>query len=816
MDMYMKWSESGQKALIIAQNEARLSGHAYIGSEHILLGIIKEENGLGAKILKSIGINYEKVKEKIDSIVSRGNSQSFDNLGYTPRTKRIIELAFEAAKQTKSKEVSTEHLLLGILREGQGIAILVLRSLGISSENLERSIFKAMAEKRNSGLEEDGEKGLSQWTINLNERAQKGKIDPVIGRNEEIERIIQVLLRRKKNNPVLIGEPGVGKTAIVEGLAQRIILGQVPEFIKSKKILTLDVSALIAGAKYRGDFEERLKSVIDQASADEDVILFIDEIHVLMGAGAAEGAMDASNILKPALTRGDLQIIGATTTSEYRKHIEKDTAFERRLMPINVSEPTIEESIKIIEGLKENYEKHHGLIILREAIEAAVKLSQRYLNDRFLPDKAIDLIDEAASKLRIGSFKVPDFQVEYEKKLRDVEEEKEKAISNQDFELAASLRDKQRKLQDDLRIKKEEFEESNEKPLVGFEDIAKIVSDWSGVPITKLNSEEQTKLKNLNEELKEKVKGQGQAVDSLSKAVKRARIGLKDPNRPIGSFIFVGPTGVGKTYLAKTLAESLFGKAENMIRIDMSEYMEKHTVSKLIGSPPGYVGYDEGGQLTETVRTKPYSVILFDEIEKAHPDVFNILLQILDEGRLTDSQGRTVNFKDTVIVMTSNAGANLLKKKSQMGFSIDLEDQKKTEYENMKEIIFTELKNNFRPEFLNRVDDIIVFKELGEKEVEQIVENMLKDLALRIREMDIDIKFSDDVVKYISKKGFDKEYGARPLARAIRTNIEDALADKILSGEVQKGSGITAYIQNEKLVLRKISTKNKEKENVQV
>ncbi|WP_308533935.1 ATP-dependent Clp protease ATP-binding subunit [uncultured Peptoniphilus sp.] len=789
MSMFGRFSEKAQRAILFAQSEAREQRHSYIGSEHILLGIIKEGTDFGAQILSKLGIDYDKAKRATLDIVSQGEGPLVSSLAYTPRTKRIFDLSFEVARELGNRYVGTEHLLLGLLREGQGVAILVLKRLGIDILNLENDIINSIDEYEEDEDEEaPSTESLDKFTIDLNKKAEEGKIDPIIGRDKEIKRVIQVLSRRTKNNPVLIGEPGVGKTAIAEGLALKIYEGEVPEIMLNKRIVTLDVSSLIAGSKYRGDFEERLKNVIKEVQKNKSIIIFIDEMHVIIGAGAAEGAMDASNILKPMLSRGSLQIIGATTINEYRKHIEKDPAFERRLMPIMVDEPSVDDSIKILMGIKDKYESHHNVIINRDSVEAAVKLSDRYLNDRFLPDKAIDLIDEAASKLKIENYKAPQFEKDYKKKLKDVEDEKNEAIKNQDFELAASLRDKEKSLEKELKEKSEDYKKNKSKKRVTPALIAKIVSEWSKVPVTDLTVKETEKLKSLEGNLKAKVKGQDEAIVAISKAVKRARIGLKNPNKPIGSFIFVGPTGVGKTYLAKSLAEELFQSPDNMIRIDMSEYMEKHTVSRLVGSPPGYVGYDEGGQLTEAVRTKPYSVILFDEIEKAHPDVFNILLQILDEGRLTDAQGRTVNFKDTVIIMTSNIGASRLVKNNTLGFAMNKEEEKKNEYDKMKDIIWQELKNTFRPEFLNRIDEVIVFKELGKEEIKKIVRLQLKNFNERLKEMGISALFTDDLIDYLVTKGYDKNYGARPLERIIRNLLEDEIADKFLEEKIKKGN----------------------------
>lgn len=819
MSMFGRFSEKAQKAILFAQAEARDERHSYIGSEHILLGIIKEGTDTGAQILDKLGIDYQKAKKATLDIVATGQGPTVASVSYTPRTKRIFELSFDVAKELGNRYVGTEHLLLGILREGQGVAILVLKRLGIDIINLENDILNNLDEYEEENEENPSQESLNKFTIDLSKKAQEGKIDPIIGREKEIKRVIQVLSRRTKNNPVLIGEPGVGKTAIAEGLALKIFKGDVPQIMADKKIMTLDVSALIAGSKYRGDFEERLKNVVKEAENNKNIILFIDEMHVIIGAGAAEGAMDASNILKPMLTRGVIQIIGATTISEYRKHIEKDPAFERRLMPITVEEPNVEDSIKILMGIKDKYEAHHNVTIGEDAVSAAVKLSDRYLNDRFLPDKAIDLIDEAASKLKIESYKTPDFEKKYKEELKKVEDDKNMAVRNQDFELAASLRDKEKVIEREYKKALEDFKKEESKKRVEVDLIASIVSEWSKVPVTNLTEKETERLKTLDEDLKKKVKGQDQAIDVLARAVKRARIGLKTPNKPIGSFIFVGPTGVGKTFLTKTLAEELFGSPENMIRIDMSEYMEKYTVSRLVGSPPGYVGYDEGGQLTEAVRTKPYSVILFDEIEKAHPDVFNILLQILDEGRLTDAQGRTVNFKDTVIVMTSNVGANSLVKNNTLGFSLNKEEEKKNEYQKMKDIISRELKNTFRPEFLNRIDETVVFKELSKKEIKNIVGLQLEDLNLRLETMGIKATFTDKLINHIVEKGYDKKYGARPLQRTIRNLLEDEIADRYLDGKIKEGSLINIDFKN-KLIIENVEEledlkkdKKDEKEN---
>ena len=818
MSMFGKFSEKSQKAILFAQQEAREQRHSYIGSEHILLGIIREGTDSGAHILSRLGIDYKKAKEATLDIVSSGQGPLVSSIAYTPRTKRIFELAFEVSREMGEVAVSTEHLLLGILREGQGVAILVLKRLGIDIMSLENDILNNMEDYEDYDDEdrEISSEALEKYTTNLNKKAEEGKIDPVIGREKEIKRVIQVLSRRTKNNPVLIGEPGVGKTAIAEGLAAEIVAGNVPEIMKDKVILTLYISQLIAGSKYRGDFEERLKNVTNEAAKNKNIILFIDEMHVIIGAGSAEGSLDASNILKPLLTKSILQVMGATTISEYRKKIEKDTAFERRLMPIMVEEPSVEDSIKILKGLKNIYEDHHNVTIPDETIEAAVKYSDRYLNDRFLPDKAIDLIDEASSKLKIESYKVPEFEEKYKKELEDIENKKSEAVKSQDYELAANLRDEQKQVEEKYKEEIEKFQKEEAKKEVTPELIAKIVSDWSKVPVTEMTAEETEKLRDLDEKLKEDVKGQDEAVKTLAKAIKRSRIGLKDPNKPIGSFIFVGPTGVGKTYLAKSLAKNLFGKEENMIRFDMSEYMEKFTVSRLVGSPPGYVGYEEGGELTEAVRTHPYSVILLDEIEKAHPDIFNILLQILDEGRVTDSKGRTVNFKDTVIIMTSNAGANLLVKNSVLGFSTSESSVQKSEYENMKKIINESLKEKFRPEFLNRVDDVVIFKTLEKTEIKEIVKNMLEKLSDRLSEMGIKANYSNKLINFLVEEGYDKVFGARPLQRTITKLIEDRIADEFLDGKIKEGDEINLDVKYKKIQIEKVKRTKKaknEKEN---
>ncbi|NLV89377.1 MAG: ATP-dependent Clp protease ATP-binding subunit [Tissierellia bacterium] len=809
MAMFGRFTEKAQRAILLSQEEAKNLKHNYVGTEHLLLGLIAEEEGVGAKALAKVGVTLDKARKEVISIVGEGNYGG-DILGFTPRTKRIFELSFVQARNLGHNYVGTEHLLLGVLSEGEGVAIVVLKRLGVDTKKLADSVLSMISDSSNKqGQNMEGQNidtpNLDKYSTDLNKMAESGEIDPVIGRTKEIERVIQVLSRRTKNNPVLIGEPGVGKTAIAEGLAQKIIEGQVPEIIKDKRIVSLDLPGMIAGAKYRGEFEERLKSVMRELKEAGDVILFIDELHTIVGAGAAEGAIDASNILKPVLARGELQVIGATTIDEYRKHIEKDSALERRFQPIMVEEPSVEDTVKILEGLRDRYEAHHRVKITDEALRAAAELSHRYITDRFLPDKAIDLIDEAASMIRVNSYVPPEELKDLEEQLEELSKEKEEAINTQNYEKAAKIRDKERQLKQELESNKAQWEHKKEVSnlIVGYDEIAKVVSDWSGVPVTKMTTEESQRLLDLEKILHEKVIGQHQAVEAVANAVRRSRVGLKDPKKPVGSFIFVGPTGVGKTHLAKALAEALFGDEDSMIRIDMSEYMEKHSVSRLVGSPPGYVGYDEGGQLTEAVRRKPYAVVLFDEIEKAHPDVFNVLLQILDDGRLTDSKGRTVDFKNTVIIMTSNVGATSIRKQNVLGFSPVQEDNR-AEYEKMKETITEELKRTFRPEFLNRLDEIIVFHNLEEVHIKEIVDIMIKDLEKRMQKMDINIKVTESTKEHISSIGFDPVYGARPLERTIRRMIEDQLAEEILRGNISKNDSIIIDYDkdNDKLIFK--------------
>jgi ATP-dependent Clp protease ATP-binding subunit ClpC len=808
MDINGRFTERAQKVLIIAQQEAAALGHNYVGTEHLLLGIVKEGKGIAAQVLRGMGVDSEKVIEKIEELTGRGDQSAAPQMIYlTPRTKRVLELSVLEARRMNHNYVGTEHLLLGLIREGEGVAAKVLRDLNVDLGKAREEIMKTLS----SGVPGQGEAAqngvqtptLDQYGRDLTQMVRDGKLDPVIGRTKEIERVIQILSRRTKNNPVLIGEPGVGKTAIAEGLAQKIVEGQVPEIIKGKRVVTLDLASMVAGAKYRGEFEERLKKVMSELTTAGNVILFIDEMHTIIGAGAAEGAIDASNILKPALARGEIQAIGATTLDEYRKHVEKDPALERRFQPIMVGEPTVDETIQILEGLRDKYESHHRVKITDEAIRAAAVLSDRYIADRFLPDKAIDLIDEAASKVRIKTITAPPELQELEEKIEDIKKEKEEAISHQEFEKAAALRDEERKLKQQLGEIKGNWEKDTRQATaeVDEENIAAIVSDWTGIPVTKLAEEETQRLARLEDVLHQRVIGQDEAVKAVAKAVRRARVGLKDPKRPIGSFIFLGPTGVGKTELSRALAEALFGDEDATIRIDMSEYMEKHSVSRLVGSPPGYVGYEEGGQLTEKVRRKPYSVILLDEIEKAHPDVFNILLQILEDGRLTDSKGRTVDFKNTVVIMTSNVGAHTIRKQKRLGFTDAGEDAKKDEYQKMKEGIMEELKRTFRPEFLNRVDETIVFHQLEEDHILRIVDLMLAELTKRVEDLQINLEVTGEAKQLIAKEGFDPMYGARPLRRAIQNMIEDRLSEEMLNGKVKEGDTVMVDAKDGKIVL---------------
>lgn len=805
MYQFKGFTEKANKALNLAIESAEEMRHNYVGTEHILYGLVKEGSGVAATALNECGVTEDALREKLESINGTMSLVELTPDDFTPRTKRVLRAAVIISSKTGYTYVGTEHLLLAILSESDSYAVAFLEELGVSVERLAQAVSKGMqggAEEGFGGFENESapngsQKGglaLDKFGRDLTQAAKNGEIDPVIGREKEIQRVIQILSRRTKNNPVLIGEPGVGKTAVAEGLALEIAKGNVPEILKDKRVVSLDLTGMVAGAKYRGDFEERIKAAIDEVKKSKNTILFIDELHTIVGAGAAEGSADAANILKPSLARGDFQVIGATTLNEYRKYIEKDAALERRFQPVKVGEPTPEQAVQILKGLRDSYEAHHKVKITDEAINAAVTLSSRYIADRYLPDKAIDLIDEGASKVRLASLTSPDNVKELEDEIADYEKEKASAINEQDFERAARLRDEQKELQtklDDAKKKWQEQQKGNSGEVTA-EDIAKIVSEWTGIPVVQLTKEESERLLNMENVLHERVIGQSEAVTAIAKAIRRGRVGLKDPKRPVGSFIFLGPTGVGKTELCKALAEAMFGDENAMLRLDMSEYMEKHTVSKLIGSPPGYVGFEEGGQLTEKVRRKPYSVVLFDEIEKAHPDVFNMLLQILEDGRLTDSQGRTVDFKNTIIIMTSNVGARLItEKQSSLGFNSENENAEESEKKDIKELVTGELRKVFRPEFLNRVDDIIVFNKLNKDEIKQIAVKMLKTLENRLDKMNIKISFTDNAISEIADKGFDENYGARPLRRAIQNEIEDPLSEQMLEGKVKDGAVVT-------------------------
>lgn len=805
MYQFKGFTEKANKALNLAIESAEEMRHNYVGTEHILYGLVKEGSGVAATALNECGVTEDALREKLESINGTMSLVELTPDDFTPRTKRVLRAAVIISSKTGYTYVGTEHLLLAILSESDSYAVAFLEELGVSVERLAQAVSKGMqggAEEGFGGFENEsapngsqkGGSALDKFGRDLTQAAKNGEIDPVIGREKEIQRVIQILSRRTKNNPVLIGEPGVGKTAVAEGLALEIAKGNVPEILKDKRVVSLDLTGMVAGAKYRGDFEERIKAAIDEVKKSKNTILFIDELHTIVGAGAAEGSADAANILKPSLARGDFQVIGATTLNEYRKYIEKDAALERRFQPVKVGEPTPEQAVQILKGLRDSYEAHHKVKITDEAINAAVTLSSRYIADRYLPDKAIDLIDEGASKVRLASLTSPDNVKELEDEIADYEKEKASAINEQDFERAARLRDEQKELQtklDDAKKKWQEQQKGNSGEVTA-EDIAKIVSEWTGIPVVQLTKEESERLLNMENVLHERVIGQSEAVTAIAKAIRRGRVGLKDPKRPVGSFIFLGPTGVGKTELCKALAEAMFGDENAMLRLDMSEYMEKHTVSKLIGSPPGYVGFEEGGQLTEKVRRKPYSVVLFDEIEKAHPDVFNMLLQILEDGRLTDSQGRTVDFKNTIIIMTSNVGARLItEKQSSLGFNSENENVEESEKKDIKELVTGELRKVFRPEFLNRVDDIIVFNKLNKDEIKQIAVKMLKTLENRLDKMNIKISFTDNAISEIANKGFDENYGARPLRRAIQNEIEDPLSEQMLEGKVKDGAVVT-------------------------
>ncbi len=815
--MFERFTEKAIKVIMLAQEEARRLGHNFVGTEQVLLGLISENTGVAAKTLKSMGVTLKDARAAVEEIIGRGAGFVAVEIPFTPRAKRVLELSWDEARQLGHNYIGTEHLLLGLIREGDGVAARVLENLGVDLNKVRTNVVKMLGEVKNGGTATAGSSSsssssaatpggktktpmLDEFGTDLTLAASEQRLDPVVGREKEIERVIQILARRTKNNPVLLGEPGVGKTAIAEGLAIRIVNSEVPDLLDGKKVIQLDMGLLVAGTKYRGEFEERLKKIMDEIRLAGNVILVIDEMHTLIGAGAAEGAIDAANILKPALSRGEIQVIGATTNDEYRKYVEKDPALERRFQPIAIEEPSVDDTIEIIKGLRHKYEEHHKLNISDEAIVAATELSYKYITDRFLPDKAIDIIDEACSKVRIQTSTLPPEGKELEKQLKEVIKNKEEAIRNQEFETASNLRDDEADLKEKIREVSQKWRDENEanKPTVTAEQVAEVVSTMTGIPTTKITEGESERLLKLEETLHNRVIGQDQAVVAISKAIRRARVGLKAPNRPIGSFIFAGPTGVGKTELAKALAEAVFGSEDNMIRVDMSEFMEKHSTAKLIGSPPGYVGYDDGGHLTETIRKKPYSVILFDEIEKAHPDVFNIMLQILDDGRLTDAKGRHVNFKNTIIIMTSNVGASMISTGSKLGFSVS-SDESKDKYEHLKETVTEEMKKSFKPEFLNRIDETIVFSHLSKPEIRQIVDLLFKDLFKRLEAQELKIEVSEEVKDYLAEDGYSEAYGARPLKRLIQKKVEDGLAEEILGGKFKAGKKILLTLEDKKI-----------------
>ena len=827
--MFERFTEKAIKVIMLAQEEARRLGHNFVGTEQILLGLIGEGTGVAAKVLKSMGVNLKDARIEVEKIIGRGSGFVAVEIPFTPRAKRVLELSLEEARQLGHNYIGTEHLLLGLIREGEGVAARVLENLGVDLAEVRTQVIRMLGETAEvtAGGGGGGAKGstktptLDEFGTNLTQMANESKLDPVVGRYNEIDRVIQILGRRTKNNPVLIGEPGVGKTAIAEGLAQRIQQGDIPDILEDKRVLTLDIGLLVAGTKYRGEFEERLKKIMEEIKSAGNVILVIDEVHTLIGAGAAEGAIDAANILKPALARGELQCIGATTLDEYRKHIERDAALERRFQPVNVGEPSIDDTIEILRGLRERYEQHHRLKITDEALVAAATLGDRYISDRFLPDKAIDLIDEAGSRVRLMNSKLPPEAKEVDKELRTVQKDKEDAVRDQDFAKAGELREKEVELREKIRALMQTSRSSAEEgssdesavstpavvdttPMVSEEDIAHIVASWTGVPVQKLTESESVKLLNMEETLHQRLIGQDEAVKAVSKAIRRARVGLKNPNRPIASFIFSGPTGVGKTELTKALATYFFGSEEAMIRLDMSEFMERHTVSKLIGSPPGYVGFNEGGQLTEAVRRRPYTVVLFDEIEKAHPDVFNLLLQLLEDGRLTDSKGRTVDFKNTLVIMTSNIGSKVIEKGGGgLGFEFSGESAEDSQYTRIRSLVNEELKQYFRPEFLNRLDEIIVFRQLNREEVKEIAEIMLKEVFGRMGEKGITLTVSDAFKERLVEEGYNPAYGARPLRRAVMRLLEDSLAEEVLTGRIKDGDHAEVDMdENKKVVVR--------------
>jgi len=815
--MFERFTDRARRVVVLAQEEARMLNHNYIGTEHILLGLIHEGEGVAAKALESLGISLEGVRDQVEEIIGQGQTAPAGHIPFTPRAKKVLELSLREALQLGHNYIGTEHILLGLIREGEGVAAQVLQKLGADLNRVRQQVIQLLSGyaggEGGSGQSKAGVSGgseeskgsavLDQFGRNLTQLAREGKLDPVIGRTREIERVMQVLSRRTKNNPVLIGEPGVGKTAIVEGLAQMICAGNIPETLKDKQLYTLDLGALVAGSRYRGDFEERLKKVLKEITTRGDIILFIDELHTLVGAGAAEGAIDAASILKPMLARGELQTIGATTTEEYRKHLEKDAALERRFQPIKVEEPSVAHTIEILKGLRDRYEAHHRVTITDDALVAAGNLADRYISDRFLPDKAIDLIDEAGSRLRIRRLTAPPDLQDLEDQAAQVRKQKESAIDEQDFEKAARLRDQEKKLLERRQAREREWKSDGMDSVLTLdeEDVAEVLSNWTGIPVFKLTEEETQKLLRMEQELHKRVIGQEEAIAAVSKSIRRTRSGLKDPKRPSGSFIFLGPSGVGKTELAKTLAEFLFGDEDALIHLDMSEYMEKHTVSRLIGSPPGYVGYEEGGQLTEAVRRRPFSVVLFDEVEKAHPDVFNALLQILEDGRLTDAQGKTVDFKNTVLIMTSNLGTKNLGQQA-LGFSANADEV--SVYERMKQQVDEELKRHFRPEFLNRIDETIVFHQLTRIQVKSIVDLMMKRVKSQLKAKDLDIELTEDAKTWLADKGYDAELGARPLRRTIQREIEDALSERLLWNEFSAGQLIVVDVEEDAIAFRAV------------
>jgi len=834
--MFERFTEKAIKVIMLAQEEARRLGHNFVGTEQILLGLIGEGTGVAAKVLKSLGVNLKDSRIEVEKIIGRGSGFVAVEIPFTPRAKRVLELSLEEARQLGHNYIGTEHLLLGLIREGEGVAARVLENLSIDLTKVRTQVIRMLGETAEVGSGANSSKGniktatLDEFGTNLTKLASESKLDPVVGRYEEIDRVVQILGRRTKNNPVLIGEPGVGKTAIAEGLAQRIQLGDIPDILEDKRVLTLDIGLLVAGTKYRGEFEERLKKIMEEIKSAGNVILVIDEVHTLIGAGAAEGAIDAANILKPALARGELQCIGATTLDEYRKHIERDAALERRFQPVMVGEPSIEDTIEILKGLRERYEQHHRLKITDDALEAAAHLGDRYISDRFLPDKAIDLIDEAGSRVRLINSKLPPEAKQIDKELRQIQKEKEESVRDQNFDKAGQLREKEMELSAKIKEILENQKESTvgddsdtnsvkndsellQNPLVSEEDVAHIVASWTGVPVQKLTETESVKLLNMEETLHQRLIGQDEAVKAVSRAIRRARVGLKNPNRPIASFIFSGPTGVGKTELTKSLASYFFGSEEAMIRLDMSEFMERHTVSKLIGSPPGYVGFNEGGQLTEAVRRRPYTVVLFDEVEKAHPDVFNLLLQLLEDGRLTDSKGRTVDFKNTLLIMTSNIGSKVIEKGGGgLGFEFSGDSVEDSQYNRIKSLVNEELKQYFRPEFLNRLDEIIVFRQLTKNEVKEIAEIMLQEVFARLQDKGIKLSVTDAFKERLVEEGYNPSYGARPLRRAVMRLLEDSLAEEVLSGRIKNGDKALVDIDDNKKVTINISSEESQQE----